>query len=82
MMKVRELNYNDESESWVFLVAVRPYQHGALISLRDDARLTFKTSEGKKRRYTFKKGAVLTMLKNDEVIYNKQDIVDVENIME
>ena len=82
MTKVRELNHNVESESWAFLVSPLSYQAGVMISLKDDARLVFDMPDGKTHKYYFKKGTVLLVLKNGEVVYNSRDIINVQHINE
>ena len=75
MVKARELNYHKESESWAFLASALPHQNGAMMSMKDDARLAFDMPDGKTRRYSFKKGSMLVILKNGEVVYNSRDII-------
>ena len=80
MRNIRPLDPTKEIEAWATIPINSPHQQTALISLKDDAMLIANNPPNKYPKYFFKKGAVVILLQNNEMIYNKDDLLSVQKI--
>ena len=78
MINVRELDPSKQTESWITIPINSPQQQTALISMKDDAMMIANDPPNEYPKYFFKKGAVVLLLPNNDMIYNPIDLLQVQ----
>ena len=76
-MEIRELNPAIDTESWAFLSTTPPPHRNVMISMRENAIFRYGTPPNEDQ-YFFRKGAVVIHLENNDIIYNKDDLITVK----
>ena len=77
MTNVREMNMDEVRESWAVIPINTAEQRRVMISMKDEAVFTTVNPPAKYPRYYFRKGAVVLVLSNGDVIYNKVDLIKI-----